>query len=197
MSNLAWVVTTITSVTTRHFLLESPANRELTYSTKLSRTAAGWGQVHPHKNRRLFPVYLEFVLLKDKRTFPQTHDKKLGRRCPYTFGHIVLISLVFPPPEASPPPAANLHLTLVFLCVIFFEYLKKKKKPSWIRHRSHSMIQMRRAQMIESEWLTACEWSHVVSLRDAASLPINQPPGMLPGGRDGERWSTATFWKLL
>lgn len=129
MSNLAWVVTTITSVTTRHFLLESPANRELTSSTKLSRTAAGWGQVHPHKNRRLFPVYLEFVLLKDKRTFPQTHDKKLGRRCPYTFGHIVLISLVFPPPEASPPPAANLHLTLVFLCVIFFEYLKKKKKP--------------------------------------------------------------------
>lgn len=74
-----------------------------------------------------FLYILNLYCLKDKRTFPQTHDKKLGRRCPYTFGHIVLISLVFPPPEASPPPAANLHLTLVFLCVIFFEYLKKKK----------------------------------------------------------------------
>lgn len=196
MSNLAWVVTTITSVTTRHFLLESPANRELTSSTKLSRTAAGWGQVHPHKNRRLFLVYLEFVLFERQEDIPPNSWQEARTSLSiYFWPHCAHLPRL-PASWGLTPPAANFHLTLVFLCVIFFEYLKKKN-PSWIRHRSHSMIQMRRAQMIESEWLTACEWSHVVSLRDAASLPINQPPGMLPGGRDGERWSTATFWKLL
>lgn len=127
MSNLAWVVTTITSVTTRHFLLESPANRELTSSTKLSRTAAGWGQVHPHKNRRLFLVYLEFVLFERQEDIPPNSWQEARTSLSiYFWPHCAHLPRL-PASWGLTPPSCKLSSHTRFSLRYLFRVFKKKK----------------------------------------------------------------------
>lgn len=128
MSNLAWVVTTITSVTTRHFLLESPANRELTSSTKLSRTAAGWGQVHPHKNRRLFLVYLEFVLFERQEDIPPNSWQEARTSLSiYFWPHCAHLPRLPASWGLTPPPGCKLSSHTRFSLRYLFRAFKKKK----------------------------------------------------------------------
>lgn len=115
-------------------------------STKLSRTAAALKFTHT-KTDDYFLYIMNCNVERDEDIPP----KKLRRCCPYTFGHVVHICLLVSPLSSRLlRPHLNLHLILVFLCVIFSSNKKKKKNPI-MNPPPLSMIQMRRAQMIESE----------------------------------------------